>query len=104
MDLRLVIVGIALRQLLHGLGIGLDAGAVIDFFVIGIHDREGIDVVAFTLGLGADTLSLGNCSGAFGEILDGRRDVRIPQKAEGNAPIGNAALGVGLQHIFKCFL
>ena len=71
MDLRLVIVGIALRQLFHGLGIGLNAGAVIDFIVVGVHDREGIDVVALALGLGADALSLGDRRGPLGDILRG---------------------------------
>ena len=76
-DLSLVVVRIALRQLLHGLGIGLNAGAVIDFVVVGVHDRKRVDVVALALRLGADALSLGDRGGAFGEILRGRRDVRI---------------------------
>ena len=103
-DLRLVVIRIALRQLLHGLGIGLDARAVIDFVVIGVHDCKRIDVVALALGLGADALSLGNRGGALGEILRGRRNVGIKQQAQRNAPIGNAAFGIGLQHIFKYFL
>ena len=104
MDLSFVVVRIALRQLLHGLRIGLDAGTVIDFFVISVHDCKSVDIVALTLGFSTDALSLPNRGGAVGEILGGRRDVRIKQQAQGNAPIGNAALGIGLQHILKYFL
>jgi hypothetical protein len=104
MDLSLVIIRIALRQLLHRLGIGLDAGAVIDLFVLGVHDGKRIDIVTLALAFGPDALSLVNRSGALGEILGGRRDVRIEQETQRNSPIGNAALGIGLQHVFKCFL
>ena len=56
MDHRLVVLGIFLRQLLHRLGIGHDAGAVIELLVVGIHDSERVEVVALTLGLGANAL------------------------------------------------
>ena len=36
-DLRLVVVGIALCQCFHRLGVGLHARAMIDFFVVGVH-------------------------------------------------------------------
>ena len=54
MDLRFVIVRIALCQLFHGLGVGLHARAVIDLVVVGIHGAERVEVVALALGLGAD--------------------------------------------------
>ena len=80
MDLRFVVVRIALRQLLHGLGIGLHARAVIDLFVVGVHGAERVEVVALALGLGADALSLRDRGGAVGEVLGGRRDVGIQNR------------------------
>ena len=104
MNLRLIVIRITLRQLLHGPGIGLNACAVIDFVVIGVHDRKRVDIVTFALRLGTDALPLGDGSSPFGEILRGRHDVRVPQHAQGNTPIGNAALRVGLQDILKDLL
>ena len=60
-DLRLVVVGIALRQRLHRLGISQKARAVVDLFVVGVHGRERVHVVALALGLGADGLALLDC-------------------------------------------
>ena len=77
-DLRLVVVGIALRQLLHGLRIGLKAGAVVDFLIVGVHDGKRVQIVALALRLGADALSLCDRGSALGEVLRGRRGVRIP--------------------------
>ena len=54
MNLRLVVVRIPLGQLLHRLRVGLNAGAMIDFVVIGVHHRKRVDVVTFALGPGAD--------------------------------------------------
>ena len=104
MDLRFIVIRIALRQLLHGLGIGQNARAVVDFVVIGVHNRKRVDVVALTLRLGTDALPLGDRSGPFGEILRGRRDVRIQQHAQGNPPIGDAAFRIGLQDVLKNLL
>src|SRR5712671_6742910 len=81
-DLRLVVVWIALRQLFHGLRIGQNAGAVIDLFVVGVHDRKRVQIIALALRLGTDALSLGDRGSAFGEILRRRRAVRIQQQAE----------------------
>ena len=72
-DLRLVVVRIALRQLFHGLGISLHARAVIDLVVVGVHGAERVDVVALALRFRADRLRLGDCGSAFGEILRRRR-------------------------------
>src|SRR6266404_5667945 len=77
-DLRFVIVGIALCQLFHGLGVSLHARTVIDFFVVGVHGADRIEVVALALGLGAGGLCLRQHGGAFGEILRRRRAVGIP--------------------------
>ena len=104
MDLRLVVLRILLCQLLHRLGIGHDARAVIELLVVGVHDRERVDIVALALRLGADALALRNGGGAVGEILRRRRHVRVPEQAQRNAPIGDAAFGIGLQHILKRLL
>src|SRR5712664_5029018 len=77
-DLGLVVVGIALCQLFHGLGVSLHARTVIDLVVVGVHGAERVEVVALALGLGADAFSLGDRGSALGEILGGRRRVGIP--------------------------
>ena len=35
---------IALRQLLHGVGVGEKTRAVVDFFVVGIHDAKRLQI------------------------------------------------------------
>ncbi len=77
MDLRLVVVGIALRQLFHGLGISHDARVVIDLVVVGVHDAERVHVIALTLRFRTNSLRLSNRGSALGEILHRRRDVGI---------------------------
>ena len=77
---------------------------MVDLLVVGIHDGKRVDVVALALRLGADALALGDRGGALGEILRRRRDVGIQQQAERDAPIGDAAFGIGLQRILEDFL
>src|SRR5689334_5749185 len=72
---------------------------MIDLVVVGVHGTERIEVVAFALGLGADELSFCDRVSALGEVFRGGWNVGIPQEAEGNAPIGDAALRIGLQSI-----
>ena len=78
MDLRFIVFWIALRQLLHGPGVGLGTGKVAQFIVVDVDYRERVDIVALALRLGADALPLGDGRGAVGEILRRRRDVRVP--------------------------
>ena len=78
MDLRLVVVGIALRNLLHRLRVGLRARQMGGFFEIGVHRSERIDVVAFALRFFADRFRLGNRGCTFGEIFYRRWNVGIP--------------------------
>ena len=92
MNLRFVVVRIALRQLLHGLRIGHDAGAMVDLVEVGVHDSQRIQIVALALGRGADALALGDHDRAVGEIFRRRGDVRVPEHAQCDAPIGDAAL------------
>ena len=49
MNLRFVVVRVALRQLLHGFRVGHDAGAVIDLVKVGIHDAQRIQIVTLAL-------------------------------------------------------
>ena len=79
-------------------------GAMIDLVIVGVHDGKRVDVVALALCLGADALALGDRGGAFGEILRRRRHVGIQQQAQRDAPIGDAACGIGLEHIFEYML
>ena len=104
MNLRFVVVRVALRQLLHGLRIGHDAGAMVDLVKVGVHDGQRIQIVALALGPGANALALGDHDGAIGEIFRRRGDVGIPEHAERDPPIGDAALGIGLQHVLEYVL
>ena len=70
-DLRLVVVRIALRQLLHGLGIGLNARAVVDLLIVGVHDGERIEIVALALGLGADALPFASAAAPSARFFAG---------------------------------
>ena len=81
MDLRLIVIWVALRNLLHRLRVGLRARKMTDFVMVHVNDGERIDVVAFALCLCADTLPLGDRRGAFGEILRGSWNMRIKQQA-----------------------
>ena len=101
-NLRLVIVRIALRQLLHGLRIGHDAGAMIDLLVVGVHDAERIQIVALALlSWRRRSFPWRSSAAPSARFFTGVRDVGIPQQAERAAPIGDAALGIGFQHILE---
>jgi hypothetical protein len=56
------------------------------------------------LGLGADRLCLLDRRQAERKIADRRRRVRIVEKTEGNAPIGDAAVRVGLEYFLEQLL
>ena len=103
-NLRLVIVRIALRQLLHRLQIGLYAGAMVDFVVIGVEDEEGVDVIALALRLCRKRLSFLKGGKAEREVGRGRRAVRIVQQAERDAPIGDGAVRIRLQDLLEDLL
>src|SRR5690348_11511730 len=57
-NLRFVVIWIALRQLFHLLEVSQYTCAMIKPVVIGVHGAERVDVVALALGLGADRLAL----------------------------------------------
>ncbi len=56
-DLRLVVVRVALCQCLHRLGVSLCAREMTEFVMVDIDEGKRVDVVALALGLGADTFS-----------------------------------------------
>ena len=57
-DLRLVVVRILRRDLFLRVAERADALDMGELVVIGVHQRERVDIVAFALGLGADLLGL----------------------------------------------
>ena len=102
--LRFVVVRIALRQLLHRLHIGLYARAVVGFVVAGVEHGKRIDVVALALRLRTDGLSLLERGEPQRQVARGRHaDEGIVEQAERDAPIGDGAIRVGLQHVFEYF-
>jgi hypothetical protein len=104
MNLRLIIIGIAFRNLLHRLGIGLGAGEMPELVVVDINHRERIDIVAFALRLGTYLLSLGDRRCTFGKIFRGRRYMGIPKQTQRNTPVGHAARRISLQDCLEFVL
>jgi hypothetical protein len=104
MDLRFVIVWVALRQLFHRLEVGQHAGAMVDLVVVGVHRVERFDIVALARRLRAQGFALCKRGSALREVFDGRGDVRIVEQAQRDAPIGNGALRIGLERVLEGFL
>ena len=100
-DLRFVVIRISLRHAFHGLEIGEHAGAMIDFVIVGIERGHRIDEIALALRLRADRLALLDRRKAKRKIADRRRRVRIVEKAKRNAPIGDAAVRIGLEYLLE---
>ena len=96
MNLRLIVLGITLRQRFHRLCVSQKARAVVYLLVIGVHDPKRIQIVTLTLGLGTDALALLNCGEPERKIGRGRWSVRVVKQAERNTPLGDATFGVGL--------
>src|SRR6516164_1061873 len=103
-NLGFVVLRIALRHAFHGLEVGKYAGAVIDFIEVGIERGHRIDEITLALSLRADRLALLDGRKAKRKVADGRRRVRIIEKAQRNAPIGDPAIRVGLEHLLEEFL
>src|SRR5262249_43763450 len=95
---------ISLRYALHGLEIGEHAGAMIELVEVGVERGHRIDEIALALRLRADRLALLDRCEAERKVADGRRRVRIVEKAQRNAPIGDAAIRIGLEHLLEQFL
>jgi hypothetical protein len=99
--LGFVVVRITLRHAFHGLEIGEDAGAMVDFVIIRIERRQRIDEVALAWSLRADRLGLLDCRNAKWQVFDGRRRMWIVEEAQRNTPIGDAAVPVGLEYFLE---
>src|SRR5262249_53027258 len=103
-DLRFIVIRIGLRHALHGLEVGKHAGAMIDLVKVGIERGQRIDEIALALSLCADRLALLDRRKAKRKIADRWRGVRIVEQAQRNAPIGDAAVRIGLEYLLEYFL
>ena len=103
-DLGFIIMRIALRQLVHRLEVGQNAGAMVDLVVVGVHSAKRIDIIALALGLGVRAFALCKSGSSLREVFSGWGDVRIVQQAQSNAPIGDGAFRIGLQGVLKGLL
>src|SRR6202030_2948732 len=103
-NLRFVVTRISLRHAFHGLELGEPAGAMVDFVEVGIERGHRIDEVALALRLRADCLALLDRREAEQKVTEGRRRVRMVEKTQRNAPIGDAAIRIGLEHLLEEFL
>ena len=74
---------------------------MVDLVVVGVKDEKRINIVAFPLGLGAECLALLKGSKPQRKILGRWWGVRIVKQAKSDAPIGDRALGIGVQHFLK---
>jgi hypothetical protein len=100
-DLRLVVVRVALGEAFHRIDIGLNAPGMRNLIVIGIEGEERIDIVALALAFGADAFALLKGGQPEHQVILGRGEMRIQQKAERNAPIRDGAVGIGLQRLLE---
>ena len=103
-DLRLVVVRIGLRHVFHCFEIGQHAAAMIDLVEVGVERRHRVDEVALTLRLRTDCLAFLDRRQPERQVGDRRRRVRIVEQAERDAPIGDPAFRVGLQHLLEQLL
>jgi hypothetical protein len=103
-DLRLVVVGVFCRQRFHGFHERDAALTMAELVVVDVHDGEGVDVVAFPLGLGAGRLGLLDGGEPERQIGRGDRVVRIVQQRQRNAPVRDGAVRIGLQRLLEYLL
>src|ERR671929_305273 len=77
---------------------------MIDLIEIGVERGHRIDEIALALGFGADCLCLLDRGKAERKVADRRRRVRVVEKTERNAPIGDATVRVGLEYLLEQLL
>src|SRR5262249_56907167 len=92
------------KHAFHSLEVGKYAGAMIDVVEVGIERGHRIDEIALALRLRADRLALLDRRKAERKVAHRRRRVRIVEEAQRNAPIGDAAVRVGLEYLLEEFL
>jgi hypothetical protein len=96
--LRLVIIGIALRQVLHRLVVGGEPGVDWSFVVIAVIGAQRLDPVALALRFGADRVRLFKyCPTGFGLGPCRRGGERVAEKIERDSPIRDRTTRVLLQ-------
>jgi hypothetical protein len=74
---------------------------MVDFVVVGIEGGHRIDEIALALRLCTDRLGLLYRRKAEWKVADRRRRVRIVEKAQRNAPIGDPAVRIGLEDLLE---
>ncbi len=100
--LGLVIIGIALRQLLHRLVVGGEPDIDRSFVEVAVVDAQSLDPIALALGLGAYLARLFERRPGGRRVRPRRRgDERVVEQVERDAPIGDRACGILLQDALK---
>jgi len=94
-DLRVAIVGIAGRKLLHPGRIGGGALRVIELVGIAVERSQRFDVVGFALGFLRDGARLLDRGEPLFQIVGPRRRPNLVPQAHCNSPITHRALGIG---------
>ncbi|MFZ0854971.1 MAG: hypothetical protein WAO08_37960 [Hyphomicrobiaceae bacterium] len=69
--------------------------------VIGIHQQQGVDVVALAFRLGMHRLGLLDGGEAGCEVGLGNGVVRIVEQGQGDTPVGHGTGRVGLEDLFE---
>lgn len=72
--------------------------------VVGIEGHQSVDIVALALGLGPNRLGLLQRGEPEDEIVLGRGNMRVEQQTERNSPIGDGAVGIGLDRLLEYLL
>src|SRR6476469_9774370 len=75
-----------------------------DLVVIGVVDRQRVDEIALTFGLSADRLRLLDGGKAERKIGGGRWVMWIVKQAQRDAPVRDAAFGIGLECLLEDLL
>ena len=103
-DLRLVVVRIFCRELLHRAEERADALGMGQLVVVGIHQHQRVDVVTLALGLGADLLGLLDRGKTEWQVGRGDGGMRIVEQRQRDAPIRHAAFRIGLGDLLEDLL
>src|SRR5205823_8372590 len=97
-----VVVGIALRHLLHRLVVGAQAGIDVDLVVVAEVGAQRVYPAALAFRLRSDFAGLFERGpGGLGLRARWRSDQRVAQLIHRNAPIGDCATGILLEDALK---
>ena len=94
-DLRLAVVGIALRDLLHLRRVSPRARRMVELVGIGVERRQRVDVIRLARRFARYRPRLLDRVEPFLEIVGPRRRPQLVPHAHGHSPIAHRALGVG---------